>query len=101
MEQATMSLLDRAKAINDLSNKLCDENPGMTGTWWAIENASIEEMRSLQTDNTKMYFAQSHEQMHMQIHWLLPYPRTATIIAMSKKIAVKEHIVIEDAVINV
>lgn len=101
MEQATESLMDRAKALNELSNMLCAENPGMTSTWWIIEDASIEEMRSMQTEDFKMYYSEPHQQMHFQIHFLLPHPRTATIFAVSKKIAVKKHIVIEDAVINI
>lgn len=94
-------LLERAKEINEQAKKIREANPDLTDLWWKIEDCDLAEMRELQNGIAKLYYAESLKKMALQVNYYLGGPRYATIFAYSKEVTVKEHIVVDDVMINV
>lgn len=94
-------LLERAKEINEQARKIREANPDLVDLWWQIEDCDLGEMRELQNGIAKLYYTESLKKMALQVNYSLDGPRYASIFAYSKEVVVKEHIVVDDVMINV
>lgn len=83
-----MTLLEQIKAMDEKTSQLIAENPGMTGVWWEITDADVEEMRDLETDNCKMDYCPYVKRMRMNMYSRLY--SSSTIFVFSKPVKVKQ-----------
>lgn len=95
-----MTLKDQVAEFVRQKEVIMKNYPSITGIWFEIDNVPMDELRDAQVGSNKLYYSEVHKKMILQG----PYVGTCsdiTIFARSKEVSVKEHIVIDEAIVNV
>ncbi len=94
-----MTLKEKVELMYSQTKDIMDANPTITNVWFELNDIPMEELREAE-GGTKMYYSGSHKRMVIQN----PFGRcdvVTTIFLRSKEVKTKEHIVIDDVMINV
>lgn len=92
-----MSLQQQIEDIRRKTDEIKAANPSLTSLSWEILDTPIEDMRLIEPIYSKIKFREELKRMALIIH-----PGAGVFISVySKEVKLKEHLVIEDAYVNV